>query len=72
MVPGHPGRVVPTHNLGGGKVDVRVFMDQNGNFQAAVQRISGSVSTAVVRGYDSRMPERVLGIVNDRRRRGPG
>ena len=34
----------------GGAVDVRVFMDENGNWQAAVERISGKVSARQIAG----------------------
>ncbi|MBO9437338.1 hypothetical protein J7354_01565 [Sulfitobacter sp. R18_2] len=43
-------RVIPNNRLsgnGGGQVDVRVYVDQDGNWQSAVERISGNVSAKV-------------------------
>lgn len=53
MMPATAGRIVPNHALrggGGGEVGVRVFVDQDGNWQAKVERISGAVSARVVGG----------------------
>ena len=56
----HPNETVVDHSkgqsAGGGAVDVRVFMAENGNWQAAVERISGKVSARVVAG-NSRMQQ---------------
>lgn len=43
-------QVIPNNRLsgnGGGQVDVRVYVDQDGNWQSAVARISGNVSAKV-------------------------
>lgn len=42
--------VIPNEKIqgGGGSVDVRVFMDDNGNWQAEAERISGRVAVKVV------------------------
>jgi hypothetical protein len=50
-------------------VDVRVFVDQDGNWQAAVERISSASATRAVSGYDRHiMPGRVRGITANPRR----
>lgn len=50
IVPGRNGMVIPNEKIqgGGGSVDVRVFMDDNGNWQAEAERISGRVAVKVV------------------------
>lgn len=58
MVPGASGTILNPAQIersmgaspvaNGGAVDVRVYMDQNGNWQAAVENISGKVSARVV------------------------
>lgn len=56
----HPNETIVDHSkgqsLGGGAMDVRVFVDEGGNWQAAVERISGKVSARVVAG-NSRMQQ---------------
>lgn len=42
----------------GGTVDVRVFVDENGNWQAAVERISGKVSAQMVAGNNRAQQDR--------------
>lgn len=43
------GRTEQMLRAGGGSLDVRVYVDQGGNWQAAVERISGPVARAEVR-----------------------
>ena len=60
IVPRSPGQVIPNHALrqdGGGAVDVRMYVDQNGNWQAAVENISGKVSARVVAGSNRRQAD---------------
>ena len=58
----HPNETIVDHSkgqsLGGGAVDVRVFMDENGNWQAAVERISGKVSARMVAGNARQQQDR--------------
>lgn len=55
---------------GGGAVDVRVYVDEDGNWQAAVERTSGAVAAAVVGQYDRKaVATRVQGVSSDPRRR---
>lgn len=58
----HPNETVVDHSkgqsAGGGAVDVRVFMDENGNWQAAVERISGKVSARMVVGSARQQQDR--------------
>lgn len=54
------GSIIPAEKLrraDAGSVDVRVFVDQSGNWQAAVERISGNVSSAVVAQNNKRIRE---------------
>ena len=52
------GTVIPNDQIGaGGAVDVRVFVDEGGNWKAAVERISGNVSSAVVAQNNRRVRE---------------
>ena len=50
----HPNETVIDHTKGqqvsGGAVDVRVFMDEGGNWQAKVEQISGRVSARTFAG----------------------
>lgn len=41
--PNTAGQIVPNHELGGGRTDVRVFVDENGNLRAAIARGAGQV-----------------------------
>lgn len=54
------GSIIPADKLrraDTGSVDVRVFVDEGGNWQAAVERISGNVSSAVVAQNNRRIRE---------------
>lgn len=54
------GTIIPADRLGradAGSVDVRVFVDEGGNWQAAVERISGRVSSATVVQNNRRLRE---------------
>ncbi len=53
----------------GGAVDVRVFMDEGGNWQARVEQISGNVAARAVGAYDRQMPARVQQVNAKPRRR---
>lgn len=58
----HPNETVVDHSkgqtVGQGAVDVRVFMDENGNWQAAVEKISGKVSARMVAGNSRAQQDR--------------
>lgn len=53
---------------GAGTVDVRVHMDEGGNWRASVEQISGAVAARAVQGYDQALPRRVKQISGDARR----
>ena len=60
FAPGLSGTIIPADRLtstAAGSVDVRVFVDEGGNWQAAVERISGNVSAAVVAQNNRRIRE---------------
>jgi hypothetical protein len=58
FVPTMGGQIVPNDAIGGGgSVDVRVFVDEGGNWQGAVQRISGQVSSAMIVQNNKRVRE---------------
>lgn len=58
IVPSMGGTVIPNEGIADRSgVDVRVFVDEGGNWQAAVERISGNVSTAVVAQNNRRLRE---------------
>lgn len=60
FAPGLSGTIIPADRLtstAGGGVDVRVFVDEGGNWQAAVERISGTVASAVVAQNNRRVRE---------------
>lgn len=64
------GRLGVQSQGGGGQVAVRVHVDQDGNWRAAVEQISGNVSAQVVKGYDeASLPGRVKQIQADKRKR---
>jgi hypothetical protein len=52
---------------GSGALDVRVFVDQDGNWQAAVERISGRVAANTVGAYDREFNARARAAAGDRR-----
>jgi len=54
-------RVIPRGGSGGGNMDVRVYVDQDGNWQAAVERIAG----ARVRGEAPRIVGQSVKAVRD-------
>jgi phage-related protein len=62
-------QVIPNKNLGGGIADVRVSVDQNGNLQAFVERVSSGVTRQGISAYDRSMPGRVQSIQRDPRAR---
>jgi hypothetical protein len=68
------GERVLRRGEGAGQVGVRVFVDQDGNWDAAVTRIAGNVSTAVVgqsqRNFNSTFNDRVNRYSRDPYRRG--
>ena len=76
--PGRSGTITPNHAMGGqsgGTVDVRVYMDRDGNWQSEVERISGDVSAKTFRAgieqYQRKaLPDAVQRIQRDPRRRG--
>lgn len=53
---------------GGGMVDVRVFVDQDGNWQAAVERISMGAAAKTVQQYDGQKYQNARATSGDRRR----
>lgn len=60
FAPGLSGTIIPADRLtstAAGGVDVRVFVDEGGNWRAAVERISGTVSSAVVAQNNRRVRE---------------
>lgn len=60
FAPGLSGTIIPADRLtstAAGGVDVRVFVDEGGNWRAAVERISGNVSSAVVAQNNRRVRE---------------
>lgn len=60
FAPTMPGTIIPADRLrraDSGSVDVRVFVDEGGNWKAAVERISGNVSSAVVAQNNKRLRE---------------
>lgn len=65
------GETVTPAGGGGGSMDVRVYVDQDGNWQAAVERISGRVAAnaaaGAVRSYDRNLPARMRKISGDER-----
>ena len=69
----HGGKIVPNHALGGGQgggiADVRVSIDQDGNLQAFVERVSNGASQRNLAAYDRGMPGRVKQIQKDPRAR---
>ena len=52
---------------GGPVVDVRVHVDQDGNWQAAVERISGRVAANTLGAYDRAFNARARAAASDRR-----
>lgn len=68
----HGGKIIPNHALGGqggGIADVRVSIDQNGNLQAFVERVSNGAAQRNLAAYDRGMPGRVKQIQKDPRAR---
>jgi phage-related tail protein len=67
-------QVIPNNAMGNGSMDVRVYVDQGGNWQAAVERISGGVAARVtqqaVGAYDRALPDRLARVNADPWRRG--
>lgn len=74
------GSIIPNHRMpswegaaaqAGGRVeaDVRVFVDQDGNWRAEVARIGGAVADARVRASEAGLPGRVKEINRDPRAR---
>lgn len=47
------GKLGVTSEAGGGQVDVRIFMEENGNFQAKVESIAGNVTARGLQQYES-------------------
>ncbi|MCC5777847.1 phage tail length tape measure family protein [Nitratireductor sp. B36] len=56
-------------DAGGGQMDVRVFVDQDGNWQAAVERISQGSAAQVVKTYDKGNYQRFLANMGNARKR---
>lgn len=75
FMPNTAGNVVPNNALGGGTTDIRVFVDQDGNWQAAVARIARGEASGVVRAglgeYDRKvLPQSINRYSRDSRARG--
>lgn len=75
VVPGASGNVIPNHKIGGGggDVNVRVFVDDEGKLRSVIEQVSGNVSARAVQqgisSYDKGMPARIQKVqVNPRRR----
>ena len=62
-------RMVDQSARGGGIADVRVSIDQDGNLQAFVERVSNGASQRNLAAYDRGMPGRVKQIQKDPRAR---
>ncbi|WP_282026861.1 glycoside hydrolase family protein [Limimaricola cinnabarinus] len=59
FTPNTMGAIIPNHKIGGasgggGQTDVRVYVDQDGNWQAAVERISGQTVQQAAPAIQSR------------------
>ena len=64
-------QVIPNRDLQGvgGQVDVRVFMDRDGNWQGAVEKIAGDVSAKFVAHGMAQVRRDVPRIAADAQRR---
>ena len=66
-------QVIPNHDIrgmgaSGGMVDVRVHVDQDGNWRAAVERISGGVVQQGLQSYDRQLAQSVRRVNRDPRK----
>ncbi len=69
VIPSIPGPAAARQSAGA--VDVRVFMDEGGNWQARVEQISGAVSARTVqtglRSFNQALPDRMAQISKNQR-----
>ena len=74
VVPGANSNVIPNHKIGGGggDVNVRVFVDDEGKLRSVIEQVSGNVSARAVQqgisSYDKGMPRRFEQISRQPRR----
>jgi len=70
----HPRETVVDHTQGGGggtqRIDVRVYVDEDGQWQGRVEQIAGDVTQRGLAAYDRQLPGRVQqSLVQGRNRR---
>ncbi|WP_338531650.1 hypothetical protein [Nitratireductor thuwali] len=65
-----PGQTLNSGGRPGGVADVRVWVDRDGNWQAAVERISDRRADSILRQYDKGSVQRTASNIKEGRRRG--